>query len=90
MLRPSKNALFTTKIALVLMLLMACLQGCTSKEVVNEPIIVPKMSLNNNLQKPQLDFNKTATNELEASLMLWDLYQYIKELELTLEAAKER
>lgn len=35
------------------------------------------------------DFNKTATNELEASLMLWDLYAYIKELENALKACVE-
>ena len=41
------------------------------------------------LYKIQMDFNKSASNEIEASLMAWDLYAYIKELENSLKACVE-
>lgn len=36
-----------------------------------------------------MDFNVSASSELEASLMLWDLYAYIKELQTALKACME-
>ncbi|WP_158004821.1 hypothetical protein [Campylobacter fetus] len=38
---------------------------------------------------PIMDFNRTAKTEQEAALMAWDLYSYIKELELNLKSVKE-
>ncbi|WP_163258530.1 hypothetical protein [Campylobacter fetus] len=38
---------------------------------------------------PIMDFNRTALTEQEAALMAWDLYGYIKELELNLKSVKE-
>ncbi|WP_158004848.1 hypothetical protein [Campylobacter fetus] len=40
-------------------------------------------------QLPIMDFNRTATTEQEAAIMAWDLYSYIKELELSLQSVKE-
>ena len=41
------------------------------------------------LYKIQMDFNKTADDEMGAVLMAWDLYAYIKELENSLKACIE-
>ncbi|MEE3704592.1 hypothetical protein V2I29_03200 [Campylobacter sp. CX2-8023-23] len=38
---------------------------------------------------PYMDFNRTARSEQEASLMAWDLYLYIKELEGRLERLRD-
>ncbi|WP_158004534.1 hypothetical protein [Campylobacter fetus] len=40
-------------------------------------------------QLPIMDFNRTAKTEQEAAIMAWDLYSYIKELELSLQSVKE-
>ncbi|EPS7558101.1 hypothetical protein ACVHFR_001495 [Campylobacter fetus] len=38
---------------------------------------------------PIMDFNRTALTEQEAALMAWDLYTYIRELELSVQSVKE-
>ncbi len=77
--------------ALVLVPLMLSMSGCTTKEVmITKPVEVPRMDLTEVLADlPVMDFNKTARSEEEASLMAWDLYIYIKELELRLDKIKE-
>ncbi|ALV24929.1 hypothetical protein CIG2463D_1361 [Campylobacter iguaniorum] len=41
------------------------------------------------VELPNMDFNRTAKTEQEASLMAWDLYQYVRELELKLKGVKK-
>ncbi|EPX3989060.1 hypothetical protein [Campylobacter fetus] len=40
-------------------------------------------------QIPLMDFNRSAKTEQEAALMAWDLYTYIRELELSVQSVKE-
>ncbi|OCS31790.1 hypothetical protein CFVI02298_10175 [Campylobacter fetus subsp. venerealis cfvi02/298] len=76
---------------LALTLLTLFMQGCTSKEIViSKPLEMQKISFIPVIaQLPIMDFNRTATTEQEAAIMVWDLYSYIKELELSLQSVKE-
>ncbi len=67
------------------------MQGCTSKTtVLTKPVQPPKISFVPVVAElPIMDFNRTALTEQEAALMAWDLYGYIKELELNLKSVKE-
>ncbi len=67
------------------------MQGCTSKTtVLTKPVQPPKISFVPVVADlPIMDFNRTALTEKEAALMAWDLYSYIKELELSLQSVKE-
>lgn len=67
------------------------MQGCTSKTtVLTKPVQPPKISFVPVITElPIMDFNRTALTEQEAALMAWDLYSYIKELELSLQSVKE-
>lgn len=62
------------------------MQGCTSKEtLISTPVNSPKISFTPVIAElPIMDFNRTAITEQEASIMAWDLYQYIRELEIKL------
>ncbi|WP_141093029.1 hypothetical protein [Campylobacter hyointestinalis] len=62
------------------------MQGCTSKEtLITTPVNSPKISFTPVIAElPIMDFNRTAITEQEASIMAWDLYQYIRELEIKL------
>lgn len=89
-LTKSKISLSASKIALVLMLSTAFITGCTSKQEIK---IAQATSLNIRpdelLFAPYIDTNRTASTELQASLMAWDLYAYIRELQNALTACKE-
>lgn len=66
------------------------MQGCTSKEtLISTPVNSPKISFTPVIAElPIMDFNRTAITEQEASIMAWDLYAYIRELELKLKGVK--
>lgn len=67
------------------------MQGCTSKEtLITTPVNSPKIDFTPIVAElPIMDFNRTAKTEQEASLMAWDLYTYIRELELKLKGVKK-
>lgn len=67
------------------------MQGCTSKEtLISTPVNKPKIDFKPIIAElPIMDFNRTAKTEQEASLMAWDLYAYIRELELKLKGVKK-
>ncbi|CUU68258.1 Uncharacterised protein [Campylobacter hyointestinalis subsp. hyointestinalis] len=67
------------------------MQGCTSKEtLISTPVNSPKISFTPVIAElPIMDFNRTAKTEQEASLMAWDLYAYIRELELKLKGIQK-
>lgn len=67
---------------------MMSLQGC-GKSVIQTAPIQNKSADFSPLLEVSADFNKSASNDVEASLMLWDLYAYIKELENSLKACIE-
>ena len=70
-----------------LMLLMLFMSGCSTKEVITTPVQVPALKIPKQLYLPSKpDFSKRATNEKEASDMVWELYLYIMELNYTMEA----
>lgn len=68
------------------------MQGCTSKEtLITTPVNSPKIDFTPVIAElPIMDFNRTAKTEQEASLMAWDLYAYIKELEIKLKRLKDK
>lgn len=66
---------------------MLSLAGC-AKAVKTAPLEVNKADFSG-FYAVSADFDKTASNEIEASLMLWDLYAYIKELENKLKICVE-
>ncbi|AIR80954.1 hypothetical protein CFV97608_1337 [Campylobacter fetus subsp. venerealis 97/608] len=91
MLHRSKSALSKITTLLALTLLTLFMQGCTSKEIViSKPLEMPKISFIPVIaQIPLMDFNRSAKTEQEAALMAWDLYTYIRELELSVQSVKE-
>lgn len=66
------------------------MQGCRGKEtLITTPVNKPKIDFVPIVAElPIMDFNRTAKTEQEASLMAWDLYTYIRELELKLKGIK--
>ncbi|PPB52943.1 hypothetical protein [Campylobacter hyointestinalis] len=53
--------------------------------LITTPVNSPKISFTPVIAElPIMDFNRTAKTEQEASIMAWDLYQYIRELEIKL------
>ena len=89
-LTKSKTSLLASKTALALMLSMAFITGCTSKQEIKiAPATSLKIRPDELIFSPYIDTNRSATTELEASLMAWDLYAYIRELENALSACKE-
>ncbi|WP_059425806.1 hypothetical protein [Campylobacter hyointestinalis] len=57
--------------------------------MISTPVNSPKISFTPVIAElPIMDFNRTAKTEQEASLMAWDLYAYIRELELKLKGVK--
>lgn len=85
----SKKKSFMIKIAVALTLLTLFMQGCTNKELVKPITIKPLRASSVLANLPDYDFNKTAKNETEAAMMAWELYKYIRELEINLEALKK-
>ena len=89
-LTKSKTSLSVMGAALALMLSMAFITGCTSKQEIKiSQATSLKIRPDELIFEPYLDTNRTATTELQASLMAWDLYAYIRELENALSACKE-
>ncbi|MEE3744615.1 hypothetical protein [Campylobacter porcelli] len=65
-------------------------QGCSTKETLITTPVRQEISFNKLIADlPYMDFNRTARSEQEASLMAWDLYLYIKELEGRLERLRD-
>ncbi|PPB55603.1 hypothetical protein [Campylobacter hyointestinalis] len=59
--------------------------------MISTPVNSPKISFTPVIAElPDMDFNRTAKTEQEASLMAWDLYAYIKELEIKLKRLKDK
>ncbi|MCR8697141.1 hypothetical protein CSUIS19073_07885 [Campylobacter sp. RM19073] len=70
--------------------LMLFTQGCSTKETLITTPVRQEISFNKLIADlPYMDFNRTARSEQEASLMAWDLYLYIKELEGRLERLRD-
>lgn len=66
------------------------MQGCTSKETLITTPVTNDISFSKLIYDlPMADFNRTARSEQEASVMAWDLYLYIKELENRLERLRD-
>lgn len=67
------------------------MQGCVRQEtLISTPVNKPKIDFTPVIAElPIMDFNRTAKTEQEASLMAWDLYQYIKELEIKLKGIQK-
>ncbi|WP_059442948.1 hypothetical protein [Campylobacter hyointestinalis] len=58
--------------------------------MISTPVNSPKISFTPVIAElPIMDFNRTAKTEQEASLMAWDLYAYIRELELKLKGIQK-
>lgn len=89
MLRQSNIKSSKTIIALVLGLLTMFLAGCGSKhEIVSLSKQRAKVDYSE-LLSVKRDFNQSASDEMQASLMIWELYLYTKELENALNACVE-
>ncbi|TWO19509.1 hypothetical protein YZ82_05230 [Campylobacter hyointestinalis] len=59
--------------------------------MITTPVNSPKIDFTPIVAElPIMDFNRTAKTEQEASLMAWDLYQYIRELEIKLKRLKDK
>ena len=73
----------------VLTLLMLFMSGCGSVRIT-QPQATPKAHIPMSLYQPtKIDFSKRATNEKEASDMVWELYLYIIELHYGMEALND-
>ena len=89
MLQRLKLNLSVIKMLLVLIPLTLFITGCGSKPIAIQAQKVERLEIKKmiNVNKPY--FNRSADDDLTASLMLWDLYAYIKELENALGACVE-
>ena len=89
MLQRLKLNLSVIKMLAVLIPLMLFITGCGSKPIAIQAQQVERLEIKKmiNVNKPY--FNRSADDDLSASLMLWDLYAYIKELENALNACIE-
>ena len=89
MLQRLKLNLSVIKMLLVLIPLTLFITGCGSKPIAIQAQQVERLEVKKmiNVNKPY--FNRSADDDLSASLMLWDLYAYIKELENALGACIE-
>lgn len=89
MLQRLKLNLSVIKMLLVLIPLTLFITGCGSKPIAIQAQQVERLEVKKmiNVNKPY--FNRSADDDLTASLMLWDLYAYIKELENALGACIE-
>ncbi|PPB52919.1 hypothetical protein [Campylobacter hyointestinalis] len=58
--------------------------------LITTPVNSPKIDFTPIVAElPIIDFNRTAKTETEAVLMAWDLYTYIRELEIKLKRVKD-
>ena len=89
MLQKLKLNLLGIKMLAVLIPLTLFITGCGSKPIAIQAQKVERLEIKKmiNVNKPY--FNRSANDDLSASLMLWDLYAYIKELENALDACVE-
>lgn len=67
------------------------MEGCVRQEtLITTPVNKPKIDFVPVVAElPNMDFNRTAKTETDAVLMIWDLYQYVRELEINLKSTKE-
>lgn len=89
MLQRLKRKLSKIKMLAVLIPLTLFIAGCGSKPIAIQAQKVERLEIKKmiNVNKPY--FNRSANDDVSASLMLWDLYAYIKELENALDACVE-
>ena len=89
MLQRLKLNLSVIKMLLVLIPLTLFITGCGSKPIAIQAQKVERLEVKKMIRVNKPYFNRSADDDLSASLMLWDLYAYIKELENALGACIE-
>ena len=89
MLQRLKRKLSKIKMLLVLIPLTLFITGCGSKPIAIQAQQVERLEVKKMIRVNKPYFNRSADDDLTASLMLWDLYAYIKELENALGACVE-
>ena len=89
MLQRLKLNLSVIKMLLVLIPLTLFITGCGSKPIAIQAQKVERLEIKKMIKVNKPYFNRSADDDLSASLMLWDLYAYIKELENALGACIE-
>ena len=89
MLQRLKLNLSVIKMLLVLIPLTLFITGCGSKPIAIQAQKVERLEVKKMIRVNKPYFNRSADDDLTASLMLWDLYAYIKELENALDACIE-
>ena len=81
MLQRLKLNLLGIKMLAVLIPLTLFITGCGSKPIAIQAQQVERLEVKKMIRVNKPYFNRSADDDLSASLMLWDLYAYIKELE---------
>ena len=89
MLQRLKLNLSVIKMLAVLIPLTLFITGCGSKPIAIQAQKVERLEIKKMIRVNKPYFNRSADDDLSASLMLWDLYAYIKELENALGACIE-
>ena len=89
MLQRLKRKSSKIKMLLVLILLTPFITGCGSKPIAIQAQQVERLEVKKMIKVNKPYFNRSADDDLSASLMLWDLYAYIKELENALNTCIE-
>ena len=89
MLQRLKRKSSKIKMLLVLILLTPFITGCGSKPIAIQAQQVERLEVKKMIKVNKPYFNRNADDDLSASLMLWDLYAYIKELENALNTCIE-
>ena len=89
MLQRLKLNLSVIKMLAVLIPLTLFITGCGSKPIAIQAQQVERLEVKKMIRVNKPYFNRNADDDLSASLMLWDLYAYIKELENALDACIE-
>ena len=89
MLQKLKLNLLGIKMLAVLIPLTLFITGCGSKPIAIQAQQVERLEVKKMIRVNKPYFNRSADDDLSASLMLWDLYAYIKELENALDACVE-
>ena len=89
MLQRLKRRLSKIKMLAVLIPLTLFITGCGSKPIAIQAQQVERLEVKKMIKVNKPYFNRSADDDLSASLMLWDLYAYIKELENALNTCIE-
>ena len=89
MLQRLKLNLSVIKMLAVLIPLTLFITGCGSKPIAIQAQQVKRLEVKKMIRVNKPYFNRNADDDLSASLMLWDLYAYIKELENALNTCIE-